>query len=257
MRFDERMGPKILVYHSLVDAGQGDAIVGRDLFRHQIEWMLRNGNKFISMTDHLAGKAKGRNNIVLTFDDGFSSFLETCLPILEEHGIPATMYCVAGFAGRSGANVRFLSWDEIKELPGKGVDIGCHCMSHLPLNEIDEETARQEIVESTAVFKQQQVELTTLAYPYGRYNDFVKDLVAQQGYAAAMSVMIGGRDIMELRRRMIRGTEPDWMLRMKLSSRLLDARAVIRAGTPKRFLLEEQPIARQRWGFESFDRAVH
>ncbi len=254
MRFDERLGPKILVYHDLSQGFQGDIKTGRDSFRRQIELMLQWGIEFIPISQALNGQRGKRNQVTLTFDDGFSSFLENGLPVIEEYGIPSTMYCSTGLVGRSSKSVSFMTWDEIHDISARGVDIGCHCVSHIPLNEVDDSIAEQEILESTQVLRQHDLEPKTLAYPYGRYNETVKGIIQKQGYTAAVTVMIGGRDMFELRRRLVVGSESTQLLKFKLTDRYLDLRETLRAMVPDRFLKQEHPIEKYRWGFEGFDR---
>ncbi len=60
---------------------------------------------FVSMDEALArlSARDGQNFAVLTLDDGYRDTVEHALPILQKHGVPATVFVTSGFADRSAA----------------------------------------------------------------------------------------------------------------------------------------------------------
>ena len=61
-----------------------------DLFRRQLEWIVKDF-AVVSAQD-LANDDPSPRAALLTFDDGFSGFRTTALPILEEFSLPATVF---------------------------------------------------------------------------------------------------------------------------------------------------------------------
>jgi peptidoglycan/xylan/chitin deacetylase (PgdA/CDA1 family) len=53
-----------------------------------------------------------RRSVVITFDDGYADNLHNAHPILEQYGVPATIFLVSGYIGRDG----MLWWDELESL---------------------------------------------------------------------------------------------------------------------------------------------
>ena len=79
--------------------------------------------------------------VILTFDDGYESNYTELLPILEARGMKATVFMVANSIGRE----KYLSWEQLKDMQHRGIEIGSHTANHLPLTEMDMETARNEV----------------------------------------------------------------------------------------------------------------
>ena len=71
------------------------------LFAAQME-LARGSGRVVTLDDALAALAApsappGRDPVVVTFDDGTADFVEHALPILERHGVPATLYVATAF----------------------------------------------------------------------------------------------------------------------------------------------------------------
>jgi len=60
-------------------------------FRTQIEWISENFD-IIHPCEILSGKSMGRNQAVITFDDGFAGVFENALPILRDQRVPSIVF---------------------------------------------------------------------------------------------------------------------------------------------------------------------
>ena len=105
-----RRALSVLAYHEVTDAPTFDAQMA----------YVRGHLRPVSVADVLAavrGKAALPERAVLvTFDDGHRSVLETALPILRERGVPAAVYVVAGLLDTDEP----FWWDEVEALVRNG-----------------------------------------------------------------------------------------------------------------------------------------
>jgi peptidoglycan/xylan/chitin deacetylase (PgdA/CDA1 family) len=239
--------PKLLLYHDLTARGTIPADRAAARFDAQLTAITSAGFRFRTMIDYLAGEL-GPRDVVVTFDDALRSFLDVAWPVLQRHSVAPTLYAVSGFAARMDADRTLMSWDDIYRVAEQGVTIGCHAATHVPLDQIRAEQMHAEITDSLAAFAEQGFRPTTIAYPFGRHNAEVKAAAEAAGFAAAFTVMKGGADRFEIRRRSLTGSENSAQLRLVLSEGFFGIRDTARALLPRRFRKQEQPVAASRWG---------
>jgi peptidoglycan/xylan/chitin deacetylase (PgdA/CDA1 family) len=137
---------------------------------------------------------------VITFDDGFCSVLDNGLPSLLRHGFRAIQFLVAGMLGRQNA------WDvakgdvaenlmdevQIREWLAAGHEIGSHSMTHRNLRHLSPSEVREEISGSKKALEDRfGREIRHFCYPYGSWNEAVRDLVLAAGYRSACSLVFG------------------------------------------------------------------
>jgi poly-beta-1,6-N-acetyl-D-glucosamine N-deacetylase PgaB len=112
-----------LVYHDIVSRATTDdyAVSVTDL-REQMDALKRLGYQPVSLQT-LADVAQGRAElphkaVLLTFDDGLTSFRRYALPLLEEYGFPAVLALETGWL--DGRDVpenyqgRILTWEDVR-----------------------------------------------------------------------------------------------------------------------------------------------
>ncbi|HET6351021.1 MAG TPA: polysaccharide deacetylase family protein [Coriobacteriia bacterium] len=252
---------KFLLYHDLASLTGGDKGLARERFRTQLELMRRWGYSFRSMAEFLDGSAHTSRDIVITFDDGGSSLMDTALPVLEEFGAPATLFMIAGYAGLTGEGYPFLTWEELVESASRGIDIGSHTLSHQPLTTTDRDVIRAELDGAAKLFARHGFSPRTFAYPYGRRSDEAKDLVREAGFEAAFMIKKGGHDRYELRRRLFNLTESPALMRLFLSDHYFGVRGAIVSLIPGRFRrdvlpLPDHAVAGRAFGIDSWDPAM-
>jgi peptidoglycan/xylan/chitin deacetylase (PgdA/CDA1 family) len=191
-------GVPALIYHKVGVRPAGTIFKGLyvspELFEKQRGELKRAGMAGVGMGRGLARVGKGWIALAITFDDGFENAFRNSLKPLAENGFHATQYLVAGMLG--GRN----EWDiKLGEVPEKlmdvaqvrewlaaGHEIGSHSMTHPNLCEIPPAQAREEITASKKKLEDTfGVPVEHFCYPYGGWNESVRDLVAEAGYLTA------------------------------------------------------------------------
>jgi len=94
---------------------------------------------------------------------------------------------------------------QVREWLAAGHEIGSHSMTHRNLRHVSPGDAREEIAASKKALEDRfGVEVPHFCYPFGSWNDSVRDLVAAAGYRTACTVLFGvnppGTSPFELRR---------------------------------------------------------
>ena len=128
----------VIVYHAIGRYPRGaeqDALyVGADAFAAQLAFLARH-RRVVPLEDVVAGVDEaGAPAVAITFDDGFRSVLTDALPLLQEHGFPATAFVTTRWIETDGAGDdtehELLDADEVAELARSGVEIGSHGHTH-------------------------------------------------------------------------------------------------------------------------------
>jgi peptidoglycan/xylan/chitin deacetylase (PgdA/CDA1 family) len=154
--------------------------------------------------DRLDVADPGPQAVVLSFDDGTRDFLSKALPILDEFGLPATLYVSPLKIGSPG----FLDWSELKEISDRNVAVESHGLDHRSLKGLSVSELLKQVEQSKKMLEDKLGKrVTSIAYPYGTLRDFdesVKQGVREAGYRSACSSLNGlnraGADRYELRR---------------------------------------------------------
>src|SRR5437016_3630237 len=187
----------VLVYHNIGPQAKGRLVMAARTFKQQMRYLKAHGYRVISLDELVdyteLNRQLPRRSVVLTFDDGYKSFLQYAYPILKELGFTATLFVYTDYVG-NGRNA--LNWDDLKSLAKQGFPIGAHSKTHNDQRrhsgESDEELARRmqvELAEPLALFERRLGQAPqVIAYPYGAHDDALVKKVREHGYIAAFSV---------------------------------------------------------------------
>ena len=176
----------ILMYHQ-IGSYPGRYNVPRQSFEAQMAYLAQSGYTSVSI-DQIAAALRGQGGlppcpVAITFDDGYTSVYSQALPILQQYGMRATFYIVAGYVGMSQ---RFMNWDQVRDLAAKGMWIGSHSYNHPYLARLPRASLAHQIVDSkTTLESELGIPITTFAYPFGSFNPSVMQAVTEAGYVAA------------------------------------------------------------------------
>jgi peptidoglycan/xylan/chitin deacetylase (PgdA/CDA1 family) len=191
----------VLCYHAVSESFPAALSVTPAAFERQLGLLKRAGYRGATFED--AVRARSGKVVAVTFDDAYLSVLQLARPLLDSVGFPATVYAPTAYLDtpeqplkwngierwHDGPHERELlpmSWDQLRELADAGWEIGSHTRTHPHLTELDDETLRAELVESKATAEDRMGRpCTTIAYPYGDYDERVVAAAGAAGYAAA------------------------------------------------------------------------
>ena len=193
----------ILLYHSIakdVPRQFSEWAVPPQVFAAQMAFLYEHQYTPITVTQLTAAIDDSNERlperpVVLTFDDGFTDFYTDALPILNKCNFTATLYIATGLVGKTNHGLYYqskrpiLTWEQIAEISGSGVECGAHSHSHPQLDTLSFASARKEIFHSKKVMEHHLGrKISTFSYPYGYYSPAVRRLVKAAGYTSACAV---------------------------------------------------------------------
>ena len=173
----------VLMYHEISHEIRENETISPPLFAAQMEWLYGAGYRAVSFEEIDSLTAEGmRRAVIITFDDGYASFMDNAFPLLTEYGLKSTINILGGHTGGfiSGNDPR-LSWDECRFLAASGmVEIGCHTYDlhawHGNLSHADAIAAfNKRLPQDLSAFQEVYASemgrpARILAWPYGRYD---------------------------------------------------------------------------------------
>jgi peptidoglycan/xylan/chitin deacetylase (PgdA/CDA1 family) len=223
----------VLGYHGVARSRLRDDLsllqVPPQRFRRQIELLLDAGFEFVTLAE-LARRARGGTPepglAAITFDDGMRNNNTVARPILQEYGVPATVYVTVGYLGGvspwigAGGDGAMMQESELRELAAAGWELGAHTMTHADLSTLDYDACRKEIEGSRdAIERIAGVRVQTFAYPFGRYGEAAVAATRDAGLLAAVTTGSGGWEPYEMTRAMIGALDPLPVVYLKLTDR--------------------------------------
>lgn len=134
--------------------------------------------------------------ILITFDDGLESCVHQSLPILREHGFTAVYFLVTGLMGDRAqwleddppGSMRIITWDTARQLERDGFVCGAHSLTHANLAHIPADVCLHEVSASRRILEEQLGRQASLmAYPFGSFNQCVRQMICDAGYTMAFT----------------------------------------------------------------------
>lgn len=201
----------IIMYHSVTPQAtrENKIEVTVKAFERQMRFLKEHNYNVVPLEtarDFIKNKNKiPARAVAITFDDGYKDNYIYAFPILKKYNFPATIFIIVNEVGRPQGDR--LSWDEINSMQDSGIiTIGSHTLSHIYFNEAyPDERLKKEISDSKIILEEKLGrKINTFAYPGGRFNAKVRQLVIDAGYQMAVATNPGNRypndDIFVLKR---------------------------------------------------------
>jgi peptidoglycan/xylan/chitin deacetylase (PgdA/CDA1 family) len=196
-------GVPILMYHKIGPRPRKVRLKGLYVtpatFVRQLAELTEGGFASCSPREACSNGASGPR-IALTFDDGFRNVFETALGPLMEHKKTAIQFLVPNFIGklnewdlRDGeAAEPLMDTAQIHDWFRAGNSIGSHSLTHARLTRLTLRDAHEEIFASKKKLEDVfGVAIEHFCYPYGDWNESVRDLVVEAGYRTACTTDFG------------------------------------------------------------------
>lgn len=188
-------------------------------FDKEMHYLYRKGYQAIApgeLVDYCQGKLPGeRKKIIISFDDGYRDNFTYAFPILQKYKFKAIIFLVSGLMESSSkwdesGPEPLMSWEEARKMQEEGIIFGSHGHNHRLLPSLSREEAMHEIAASKVLIeKKLHQPIHFFSYPWGKFNQEVKDIVKECGYRGAFSTLPGknksGEDVFAFRRVLIRG----------------------------------------------------
>jgi peptidoglycan/xylan/chitin deacetylase (PgdA/CDA1 family) len=184
-------GVPVLLYHDVSDQFDDAYTIAPAVFSAQMEWLYENGYRAVSLQEAagLGPPGDGRA-AVITFDDGYASYMDYAFPLFERYGFKSTINIIGSRVGKFihyGGNRPTLSWDEYRFLAGSGlVDLGCHTLNlHLSggVARFPVETLLRDLGAFNKVISKEIGRPTDIvAWPYGIYGRDSVRAAREAGY---------------------------------------------------------------------------
>jgi peptidoglycan/xylan/chitin deacetylase (PgdA/CDA1 family) len=224
----------ILAYHKVDDRFElGGTWITPGRFRKQMAWLRENDYQAVALSRAVelmqGGQSRKGKYVCLTFDDAYDGLYAQALPVLKESGFSATVFVITDFAGQEnrwdinwgGQRFRHLDWDQMREMQRAGLEFGSHGISHRDLRHLSDSELTEELSSSRLVLERELGKpAATLSYPFGLYNNRVKEAARKAGYACACSLSPSHRnnvtDRFALRRCGVYITDIMWDFRHKV-----------------------------------------
>jgi len=206
-------GIPVLLYHDISSECSDLYSIDPQLFAVQMEWLYGNGYRAVSLKD-VGDKEKiiPGKTVVITFDDGYASFMDYAFPLLEEYGFKATVNIIGEHVGKyvkQCGTPPMLSWDEYRHLKRSGlVDLGCHSFHMHRMGAILEASA-DALEKDLRLFQEEmKTEIGSaadiLAWPYGVYDKKSVSVAGKTGFRYLLTSREGffrpGGDLNEIPR---------------------------------------------------------
>ena len=191
----------IITYHDIA-VGRSPLHVSSDLLRAHLDCLAEYSATPMTISDFARSLREScwpHLPVCLTFDDGFTSVVDTAAPLLLERSFPATVFAVAGYLGKTNDWPSQPGWVErrrladtaqLAELARAGFEVGAHGLEHAPLGKATSEVVHRELVESKAALEDAMgVSIASFAYPYGSLPPRAEQAQVLRTYAAACTTI--------------------------------------------------------------------
>ncbi len=193
------------VYHRFGDSRYPSTNISVKDFEAHLNYLTKNNFQVLTLSDavdYLKSDTPTRKTAVITVDDGYKSFFEKGLPLLEKYSFPATLFINTKTVGGGD----YMDWKALEDAMKRNIEIGNHSHSHdYFLNDVGpvrHKKFKEEIeLSQSIIFKELKIKPGAFSYPYGEFDGEMKKIVKDAGFTAATAqnsgVIFSGTDLFQ------------------------------------------------------------
>jgi len=183
----------VFAYHRFGDSRYPSTNIKMEVFKKQLQYLQENNYTVLSLSEALDRLDNGNlpeKPVVLTVDDGYSSFYENAFPLLQDYGYPATIFINTSHVGGKS----YMNWEQLKKLDKAGIEIGNHSHDHPHFVNFENpsEKFNEDVTKAQKLFK---VHLgfspKLFSYPYGEYTQKLAETAEKMDFKAATAQRSG------------------------------------------------------------------
>lgn len=178
----------VIMYHRFAEDRYPSTSIRLDQFEAHLRALSEGGYEVVPLAKVVAALRGGaelpERAVAITIDDAYKSLYEVAWPRFKAAGIPVTLFVNtdAVDAGLSGS----LSWHEIREMVGGGLEIGGHGAAHLHMAEQSDEANRADMARSLErIGAELGLRPRLFAWPYGEASAAAIAVAKEFGIEAA------------------------------------------------------------------------
>ena len=193
-----RLPLPVLMYHSVGGAMPPrlrDLSVPAHRLEEQLQALVGAGYALVGLTEALDRHAHGDRVAALTFDDGYTDFLEVAVPVLARQGARSTLYVPTRHLGghatwlADGGHLAILDADAVREVADLGHEIGSHGAVHVPLDVLPGPVVAAQLRESRRALEDAVGRrVDSFCYPHGYHSRRLREHVRRAGYRNACTI---------------------------------------------------------------------
>lgn len=192
---NDNRGVPVLYYHSVKESADNEVTIKPEKLREELKYINDEGYTTLTikqLKDYILNNSPiPEKSILITFDDGYMDNYYSAFPILKEFNMTATIFCIASELDGS----YYLSKEAIKEMSDYGIDIESHTVTHPHLNKLQYDNQLEELIESKKTLEGiTGKEITSIAYPFGDFDDNSIKAAKEAGYILGFTTKLGLSD---------------------------------------------------------------
>lgn len=190
----------VLMYHRIADIPGDRNSVPPSVFADQIEQLSKLGYRTVTLDEIGAPSVRHERTVAVTFDDAYEDNFTAALPVLQRFGFRATVFVISDWIGAANdwehypnkPACRTMNAGQLRAWCEAGMQVGSHTRRHPNLTRLDDVTLTDELTTSrTQLEALLRLPVTSLAYPYGAFDQRVVDAAKRAGYTRAAAIFDG------------------------------------------------------------------
>lgn len=188
----------VLAYHNIVlndeeKTKDPDSLTVKE-FEEQLKYLKDNGYTVISVDDYYEWKENNKQipekSVIITFDDGYSSFKYLAQPVLEKYGDKAICFLIGMNTTKTTEQNGTIGLDEVKNHKNN-IEYGSHTYGLHKLDEQGKPVVKSkkhaEVKQDVEEFNKNILDAKYLAYPYYTYTDDYTKALKEEKYKLAFA----------------------------------------------------------------------